>query len=289
MRNYIFINGKHFSLNKASISVTDTGFLYGDGVFETIRSYRDNIFAFDKHLERLYITLKSLKYNPHFTPSFIKSETSKLIKINGLLNKDAYIKIIVTRGEYIDRFKFNFCGKSNLIIMAKDFRPYPESYYESGIKIVSSSIKRSAVGNELYKYKLLNYFENIYAKNEAYISDAQEAVFLTADKIVLEGATSNIFFVKNSRVHTSPVTQNILPGITREIVIEICRENKLSFSEKRLSYFNLLEADEIFMTNSLMEIMPVRQVDAYKIANGSVPGEITKKIMEFYRKITGSI
>ncbi|MBM3707415.1 MAG: hypothetical protein FJW69_03595 [Actinobacteria bacterium] len=289
MKNYIFVNGKYLSSNKAFIPVTDAGFLYGDGLFETLRSYKGHIFTFDKHLERLFISLKSLKYNPHFNSSLVKFETIKLIEMNGLLNTDAFIKIIVTRSEYTDRFKFDFWGKPNLVITASSYKPYPESYYENGIKIVSSSIKRNAVGNELYKYKMLNYFENIFARNEAYINGGQEAIFLTPDKIVLEGATSNIFYIKNGRVFTPPITQNILPGITRENVIEICRINKLKFSEKRLHYFNLLEADEIFMTNSLMEIMPVKQVDAYKITNGSVPGDITKKIMKFYEKITGSI
>jgi branched-chain amino acid aminotransferase len=285
MAEYIYINGKFFSSNKASIPVTDAGLLYGDGLFETLRSYKGSIFVFDKHLERLFVSLKSLKYNPHFDTSFIKSQTLKLLEVNNLLKKDAYIKIVVTRSAYIEKFRFDFWGKPNLIIMAKNFSPYPENYYENGITIISSSIMRNAIGNELYKYKLLNYFENIFAKNEAYVNGAQEAIFLTRDKVVLEGAISNIFCVKSSKVFTPPITQNILPGITREIVIEICKQNNLKFSEKRLHYFNLLEADEIFMTNSIMEIIPVRQVDTYKISNDQIPGSVTKKLMNLYRRI----
>lgn len=289
MKNYIFINEKYYSINKAFIPVTDAGFLYGDGLFETLKAYKGKIFTFDRHLQRLFVSMKSLKYNPQFDASYIKSETVKLMEMNNLLNKDAYVKILVTRGAYIDRLKFNFWSKPNLIITAGNFQLYHDNFYKDGVKIVSSSIKRNAVGNELYKYKMLNYFENIFAKNEAYINEAQEAIFLTKDRVVLEGATSNIFCVKNGKVFTPPITQNILPGITREVVIEICLTNNLKFSEKRLHYFNLLEADEIFITNSLIEIMPVKQVDSFKVSDGRIPGEITKKIMGFYRKIADSI
>jgi branched-chain amino acid aminotransferase len=283
MSEFIYINGKYFRQGSASVPVNNPGFLYGDGLFETVRSYKGNVYTIDRHLERLFLSLQILKYNTHFTAEDVKNDIQELLKKNSLLKKDAIVKIIVTRNSYIDRFRFDFWEKPNLIITAQKSKGYPGSYYRKGMKLKSSSIKRNALGNHLYRYKLLNYFENIYAKNEAYDNEADEAVFLTKDRVILEGASSNIFIVKRNMVLTPSSNQNILPGITRQIIIDLCRQNKIRCSERKLHYYNVIEADEMFITNSIMEVMPVCRFDSYKIGDGTVPGFITKKLSTLYR------
>jgi branched-chain amino acid aminotransferase len=283
MSEYIFINSGFMIRDKAKISVSDPGFLYGDGLFETIRSYKGFLYKFDEHVGRLVSSAKILRHAMDFDKDYIASSLDKLIEKNGLENSDAYIKIMITRGSYKERLKFDLSVKSNLIILASKFIPYPEEFYNKGIKIISSSIKRNAFGNDLYRHKLTSYFENIFAKNEAYFQGAQESIFLTKDRIVLEGAVSNIFSVKDNIIFTPSLVQDILPGITRDSVIEICHKNKIKVSERKVYYSDLIEAKEVFITNSLLEVMPVIEVDQHKIGNG-IPGSITLKLITLFKE-----
>jgi len=139
------------------------------------------------------------------------------------------------------------------------------------------------MGSPLYSHKLINYFENIYAKDEARRNGAKEAIFLTRDRLVLEGASSNIFYVKGNTVFTPPLTQNILPGITRKAVIDLCRENGIRVKERKIYYLDFIKADEIFKTSSIAEVVPVRKVDRFEYGK-RIPGDITLRIMELYRE-----
>jgi len=283
MFNYIFINGKLVIESKAKISVKDRGLLYGDGLFETIRSYKGYLFMLDDHLKRLFHSLKILKYNLTFDEEYLREAVKETINKNNLSVKDAYIKIIVTRGIHTKDLHFSGIYKPNFVIIAKKLTSCPEDDYIKGIKIVSSAIKRPSLGSPIYSHKLLNYFENIYAKDEAYNNRAKEAIFLTRDHLVLEGASSNIFYVKRNTVYTPPLTQNILPGITRKVVIEICKENRIKIRERKIHYRDFINADEIFKTSSIAEIVPVRQVDRFELSD-KVPGNITTEIMELYKR-----
>jgi branched-subunit amino acid aminotransferase/4-amino-4-deoxychorismate lyase len=285
MTEYIFINNIYADAKKALSPISsDCGFLFGDGLFETMRARNGNIPAFGLHLDRLFSSMIQLRYNADFfTPEIIRSVALKLLLKNNLLGTDAYIKIVVTRSSYGHKLIFDPKSKPGLIIFARKLKGYPDSFYKTGINVFTCSIKRNALGNDIYRHKLINYFENVSAKNEASANQAQEALFATRDKVVLEGATSNLFIVKDGTVFTPPLTQNILPGITRQLVIDICCKYKIKFAEKRIHYFNLLEADELFLTNSIMEIMPVKRVDSYDIGPGEVPGQLTAKILTSYR------
>lgn len=283
MTDNTFINGKFISRGTAAISIDDAGFLYGDGIFETIRSYQGNPFKLEDHIDRLLYSLKQLKYSTYFDKTYIKSAVYELLSKNKLSQNNAYIKIIVTRNGYGQKFHYDLQIKPNIIIIAKNIDSYPDEYYKNGIKIISSDLKRSATGNDLNKFKLLNYFENIYVRNEAYSRQSFEGIFLTEDRLILEGSMSNIFYVKNGTVFTPPLTQNILPGITRQVVINLCRENNLEVSEREISYSDITKADEIFLTNSVMEIMPVKEIDIYKVGS-KIPGPVTFKLMEYYKK-----
>lgn len=287
MLNHIFINGKLFTGSRAAVPVRDRGFLYGDGLFETLRSFKGSVFMLDPHLDRLFHSLKILKYNTAFDKEYIKEALKKTIARNGLTVRDACIKIIVTRGIHSGELHFRGRHKANLIIIADELNGYPEKDYTEGIKIISSSIVRPSLGNPLYSHKLLNYFENIFAKDEAHHNEAQEAIFLTGDHLVLEGASSNIFYVKRNTVYTPPLTQNILPGITRQTVIDLCVENGIKVKQKNIHYRDMINADEIFKTSSVAGIVPVKKIDRFVLA-GKVPGRITAKLMVSYRNKAGS-
>lgn len=283
MFNIIFKDGKFISGRDATISIDDAGFLYGDGVFETLRCYSGRPFKLDEHINRLISSLKQLRYIPDFDIAYIKTIVSELLSRNKLQQKDAFIKIIVTRNRYGRRFQYDSQIRPVLIITAKEPDPYPDEYYRDGVNISTSDLKRNAIGSDLYGFKLLNYFENIYLRNEAYRKQSFEGIFMTRDRLILEGSMSNIFYVKNNMVVTPALTQNILPGITRQVVIDLCRENNIKVSERRVHYFDIIRANEIFLTNSLIEIMPVRQIDVHKIEN-NVPGSITGRLIELYKE-----
>ncbi len=282
MFKYVFINGKLVIEPKARISVKDRGFLYGDGLYETLRGFKGNLFMLDAHIQRLFHSLKVLKYRVTFDNEYLKDAVIKTVKKNNLIVCDSYIKIIVTRGIYNGDFHFSSSSSPNLIIIAEKLRPYPQEDYIEGINVISSSIKRQSVGRSLYSHKLINYFENIFAKDEAHKKNAGEAVFLNRDRLVLEGASSNIFLVKRGSVYTPPLTQNILPGVTREVVIDICRENMIRIKEKKIHYRDIINADEVFKTSSVAGVVPVRKIDWFVIGK-KLPGNITLRIMELYK------
>lgn len=285
MCNYIFINGKFVSGSRAGLPVKDRGLLYGDGLYETLRSYRGFAFMLSEHIKRLFHSLKILRYNVNFDEDYVWDAVRKTIGKNNLGGKDAYIKIIVTRGVHKKDLYFSSSYKPALVIIAEKLAPYSRDDYTEGINIISSAIKRQSVGSPVYVHKLINYFENLYAKDEAHRSGAKEAIFLTPDHVVLEGASSNIFYVKRNTVYTPPVTQNILPGVTRGVVMDLCRENGIKIKERRIHYRDFINADEIFKSSSVAEIVPVKKVDRFAV-EGEVPGKITSKIMQLYRSRT---
>ncbi|MFC2145232.1 aminotransferase class IV [Actinomycetota bacterium] len=282
MFEYIYINGKLFSSGRAKIPVSDRGFAFGDGVFETLRSYRGNIFMFSRHLDRLFSSLRALRFNYDFDEDHIREAVEKTLKKNRLIESDSYIKIMVTRGEHLGDFSFSGRFNNSLIIITKKLQAPPPIFYSRGVDLVSSTIKRVSVRNPVYTHKLMSYFENLYAKNEALSKNAYEAFFLTADKLVLEGAVTNIFMVKNRTVYTPSLSQNILPGVTRRKVIDLCVENDIKVREKKLHYRDLIDAPEVFLTNSIIEILPVKKIDIHSV-RGPVPGDYTSRLANLYR------
>ncbi len=282
MFEYVYINGRFYRAEKASIPVSDRGFLYGDGVFETMRSYSGSIFMLSMHLDRLFHSLKALKFPPDFNRDQIVNMISKTLAKNRLARKDAYIKVMVTRGDHSGTLYFNPGSKLRVIIIAKSLVPYPRDVYSEGVDTISSSIYRQASGDQVHKHKLMSYFENLYEKDRAHLQGAFESVFLTRDKLVLEGSTTNIFMIKRNTVYTPPLTQNVLPGITRRVVLDLCRLNRIKVWEKKIHYRDLINADEAFLTNSIAEVIPVRKIDVHRL-EGQVSGEITSRLMSLYK------
>jgi len=282
MADHVYIDGRYYRSSKARIPVSDRGFLYGDGVFETMRSYNGKVFMLYSHLDRLYHSLGVLRFSPDFNRAAVADALYRTLAKSGLAKKDAYIKIIVTRGEHGGQLHFDQGKRCSLIIIVKKLKPYPEKYYTGGVDIISSAISRQAQGYQVYRHKLVNYFENLYEKDRAHYHGAFESVFLTGDRLVLEGSTTNIFMVNRSTVLTPPLTQNILDGITRRLVLQLCRAGRIRIWERKIHYRDIINAHEVFLTNSVAGILPVRKIDSHMIG-GQIPGHITSSLTDLYR------
>lgn len=275
----IWINGKFVDPGKARISVFDRGFMYGDGVFETMRSYAGRVFKIDWHLNRLFESLKTIKIEHKYSKKYLRGAVYRTLKANRL--SSGYIKLAITRGE--GRFGISYQDKfrPNIVITAKDFEGYPGWMFDIGL-----SAKITGIQNEesvISKIKTLNYLPYILARFDAQDAGFDEAILTNTKDYITEAATSNIFTVKYGGLITPSIESGILPGITRAVIIKIARKLKIGVKEKLISRRELLGADEIFLTNSLAEVLPVTRVDSKRIGSGLV-GNITKLLRISYQK-----
>jgi len=279
----IFVNEKIVDEKKAVLSVFDRGMLYGDGVFETMRSYRKKVFMLDRHLDRLEKSCDIAGMRISKDRKYLKYIIYKLIKINRL--KDAYIRLAVTRGTGRVGLDATTAKKQSLIIIVKGFTPYPDRFYKKGVSLRTSFIRRNEK-TRLCGAKSLNYLDNIIARMEAQREGATDALLLNTKGEVAESAVSNIFMVKKRDLVTPPLDSGALPGITREIVLSIACRLDLNPAERRIELKELKSAKEVFLTNTLMEVMPVVKTDNRIIGDGR-PGLTTKSIHRLYKDLTG--
>ncbi|HPM42909.1 MAG TPA: aminotransferase class IV [Candidatus Omnitrophota bacterium] len=275
------INGRFVDAPSAKIPVTDRGFLYGDGVFETMRSYAGVVFKLEHHLSRLYKGMASLMISEPCGIEKMKGLIYKSMKINTL--KNAYIRVSVTRGE--GRFGITYKDKfvPNFLIVSKSFEGYPERMYKSGITAKIVSGLRQNEHSLISGIKTMNFLPYIMARLEAKRDGFDEAILLNTAGYVAEASTSNLFIVKNNAIITPSLDSGILPGITRNAVIAITRRVKIRLAERRLRKEELGAADEVFLTNSLAEVIPVVKIGSKRIGSG-MPGDITKLLHISYQK-----
>ncbi|MBP7055864.1 MAG: aminodeoxychorismate lyase [Candidatus Omnitrophica bacterium] len=277
----IWISGRFVGTPSAKIPVTDRGFLYGDGVFETMRSYAGVVFKLESHLSRLYKGMASLMISEPCGMEKMKSLIYKSMKMNKL--KNAYIRVSVTRGE--GRFGITYKDKfiPNLVVVSKSFEGYPESMHKSGITARIVSGLRQNEHSFISGIKTMNFLPYILARLEAKEEGFDEAILLNTAGHVAEASTSNLFIVKNNAIITPSLDSGILPGITRNVVVTIARRLKIRLAERRLRPQELGSADEVFLTNSLAEVIPVVKIGSKRIGSG-VPGDITKLLHISYQK-----
>jgi len=276
----IWINGRFVDTNDARVSVFDRGFLYGDGIFETMRSYAGIVFKLDAHLARLFTGLVAIKIKPPHPKKYIKAIIYKALKINGL--KSAYIRITVTRGEgrlgigYEDKFT------PKIVVVAREFAGYPGWMHGRGISAKIAQVRQNEY-SPVSRIKSINYLNNILARMDAKKEGYDEAILENTKGHIAEAATSNVFLVKRNAVITPSLASGVLPGVTRNVIIEIAKSLKLKLAEKRVLPRELLNSDEIFLTNSLAEILPVVRIGRKKIGDG-LPGDVTKLFHISYQK-----
>jgi len=279
----VYLNGKFISQKEASLSIFDRGLLYGDGVFESLRTYDGRPFLLEEHIKRLLKALKILRIKSPMSAKKLKLAVLKTLAINKL--KESYLKIIVTRGVASEHGLADSLalGKTNLIIIVQEQRPYHKKIFERGWKSIISSIKKPDVPTA--KIKSLCYLDNILAKMEARKAGAEEAILLDEAGNLAEGTISNIFIVKFGTIYTPPKEAPILAGITRERVIKLAKQAAFKVIEKTITPKELYTADECFVTLSGPGVVPITKIWQKKIGSGQC-GYTTASLIKLYNDET---
>jgi branched-chain amino acid aminotransferase len=275
----IYLNGKFVDKEDAKISVYDHGLLYGDGVFEGIRAYDGVVFKLKEHIDRLYDSAKSITLEIPMSKEEMEKVVIETLRVNNL--KDAYIRLVVTRGVGDLGLDPRKCKSPTIFCIAEPMNPL---LGEDGIRVITASVRRLPVDVLNPAVKSLNYLNSILAKIQANYAGVDEAFLLDAEGYVAEGTGDNIFVVKNGVIKTPPVSSSVLRGITRDTVIDLAREMGYEVVEERLTLHELYVADEVFITGTAAEIVPVVEIDGRKINDGKT-GEITKKLREKFKEI----
>lgn len=263
MAEKVFLNDELVDTDKACISVTDSGFLYGAGLFETMRSRNGVVFSLRDHLDRLFFSAGILSINIPYDKEHIAEAIDRLLLANELT--DARLRLTLSNGPMTESEQ----RKSTLLITATPLRPYPPEYYKNGVLVVLCPYRQNPT-EPTYGHKTTSYFSRMIALNLAHQKRAAEALWFTTDNRLAEGCVSNVFLVKNSVLYTPPIKTPVLAGVARKTVCQIAQAESIEFVDKDLTVDDVLGADEIFLTNVIMEVMPVVQVEQHTVGQGNV-------------------
>lgn len=278
----IYINGEFHDKENAKISVYDHGLLYGDGVFEGMRSYSGKVFRLEQHLDRLYESALAICLTIPISKEQMALDVNKTLQVNSLTN--AYIRLVVTRGSGSLGLDPNRTSNPQVIIIADSISLYPEEHYQNGLKIITASTVRSHPAALSPRIKSLNYLNNIMAKIEGLQAGCVEALMLNHKGEVAECTGDNIFIVKNGTILTPPKDAGILEGITRNAILDLAKVLGIVAHETTLTRHDLFVADECFLTGSAAEVIPVVSIDSRPIGQGKV-GAVTTKLMAAFKKL----
>lgn len=278
----IYLNGDFVKKEDAKVSVYDHGFLYGDGVFEGIRSYNGNVFRLEEHLERLYDSAKSVMLDIPQSFDEMVGIVVETLRRNEL--KDAYIRLVVSRGVGNLGLDPLSCSKPSVICIAEALSLFPKALYETGIEIVSVATRRSRSDVLSPKVKSLNYMNNILVKIEANLAGVSEALMLNDQGYVAEGSADNVFIVRKNKIMTPPGYVGALEGITREAIMDVAAQKGYDIQEAVFTRHDVYIADEVFLTGTAAEVIAVVKVDGRVIGDGK-PGPITNDLLQSFREL----
>jgi branched-chain amino acid aminotransferase len=278
MEEIVYLNGKLVPRSQAKISVLDYGFLFGYGLYETIRAYSGRPFRLDNHIARLRYSAEKLGIL--VKPGEIRQAVKDTIAANGF--NDTRIRITMSIGEGTITPNLASCVQPTTAVLVTEYHPPAPEKYRDGFKVIVSSIRRNSRSPVTFM-KSANTMEAMLARQEARTKGADEALFLNEKGLLTEASGSNIFLIKNGILITPRYETGILPGVTRVVLFEIANSLGIKVKEKNVKLDDLFDADEAFITNSLIEIVPVTMVDGKPIGNGKV-GVMTKKLSKAYRE-----
>jgi branched-chain amino acid aminotransferase len=279
----VYIDGKFYSKSEAKISVYDHGLLYGDGVFEGIRAYDNIVFKLKEHIERLYKSAHSIMLKIPIPSEQMTQAVLDTLKENKL--RDAYIRLVVTRGVGDLGLDPRKCAKATVVIIAEPvIMLHSKERKESGITAMLTWVKRDPVDATSHEVKSLNYLNSVLAKIESNMAGVDEAICLDKTGFVCEGVAENIFIVKDGKIITPPTSTGALRGLTRTAVMELAGRLGFDVIERNITPSELFTADEVFLSGTAAEIIPVREVNGRIIGNGK-PGSRTKKLLQEFTKI----
>jgi branched-chain amino acid aminotransferase len=271
----VFLNDGLVDVDKAFVPAADGGFLYGAGLFETMRCNNGVVFCLKEHLERLFTSAETLSIFNSFDKKYISDAVYSVLQANGLT--DARLRLTLTGGSVSAADEKR---KSTLLIAATKLQGYPEQFYQKGILVVLCPFRQNP-DEPTTGHKTTSYFSRMLALQDAHGKGAAEAIWFTAGNLLAEGCISNVFLVKDSIIYTPKLSTPVLAGIARKTVCELAGKQSIKLLEKDLGIDELLSADEVFLTNVIMKVMPVAGIEKHTVGSGKV-GPITKKLQGLF-------
>ena len=281
MATTVVLDGHPLPLEEAVISVFDRGFLYGDSVYEVVRTYRGVPFEREAHLERLASSAARIGMELPVTQEVLAKEMELAHRHSG--NPDSYVRVVVTRGSGKIGLDPALAEGPRRVIIAQDVTQMvpPASVYEDGVEVALVSVRRNLRSAIDPQAKTGNYLNSVMAIAEARTTGAYEAVMLDHQGFITEGSSSNVFVVIGGMVFTPPVGAGILMGVTRTAVLHVARSSGIRVLELPLPEQVFEEADEMFITSSIRELVPVVRVSGRTIGDGK-PGAVTKRLRTLF-------
>lgn len=279
MSEMVYLNGKLLPRAEAAVPVMDYGFLYGYGLFETMRAYGGQVFLLDRHIDRLARSAEKLGIN--IEGLALRNAVMDTLNANKLA--DARLRLTLSIGEGSVAPDPSSCRQPTLLVVAAPYQPLAEEVYRRGFRAVTSSIRRNSI-SPLVKLKTANYLESLLARQEAKEAGVDEAICLNEKGLLAEASMSNVFLVSRGKLRTPGEDCGVLPGITRETVLELARRTSVASVECDIKPAEVFQAQEAFLTNSLMEIVPLTVLDGKPIGSGK-PGQMTLNLMTEYKKL----
>lgn len=285
MKNIVYLNGALVPRAHAKLSINDHGFLYGFGLFQTMRAYKGKIFMLDRHVKRLKDAAQITGMGKKVTGLDLEKACVDTVNMNGL--EDARVRLTVTNGEGTALPWVDAGGPPTVLVTAVPYTPHSKEKYEEGFKVGIASVRRSRQ-DALSSLKSLNYLANVVARMEVAGRGMDEALLLNEDGYIAEGGGSNIFFVRSGRIVTPGANSGIIPGVTRELVMELANSLGIILSEGTVGKPIFKQCEEAFMTNAMIEIMPVTTMSdesgASMVVGGGKMGPVTSQLLQTYRE-----
>ncbi len=277
MNDVVSINGQLVAADAACVSVFDSGFTQGIGLFETMRAVGGRIFRLDRHLERLRGSAGRLGWTVIPEPDELRNAVRQVVRATG--NADARVRLTVTTGSV--REAGDGPPALTVVATAAPGGAYPEACYQSGVTVVIGKRYRQSAHDPTAGHKTTSYFARMTALREAYLAQAFESLWFTPEDMLAEGSISSVFLVLNECLVTPPLETPVLPGVTRGAVLELAAREGIAVAERPVTVDEVLDADELFLTNSMMGVMPVVRIERWPLG-GERPGEITRRIAAGY-------
>lgn len=277
----IFLNNKLVRKDRAVISVFDHGFLYGDGIYETLRAYNGIVFKLDEHIQRLYRSASLIQLAVQKDADAIKKAVYQTLRANRL--REAVIRVTVSRGAGPAGLDPELCKKPTFVIFTSKFREYPGQFYQNGVPVSIVKTRRNSISALNPQIKSLNFLNNVLAKIEAKRENAFEALMLNYRGYLAEGTVSNVFFLKDGILFTPGLAAGILGGITRKAILDIARKCGFKINQGKFRKTAIYGADEVFLSNTTMEVMPVSRIDNVRIA--AEAGKTTNVFRQAYKQM----
>lgn len=279
MREWVCLNGELMPAEQAQVSVFDSGFMQGIGLFETMRTYHGEVFRLERHLDRLVNSARALHWAAPLEVEQLRNDVERVVQATE--QETARVRVTVTTGSL--RAGASDEPQLTVVATAAPGGAYPDEYYQKGVTVGVSAARQNP-SDPTCGHKTTSYFARLAALRDAHLSGQFEALWLTPDDAIAEGSISSLFVVAKHRLITPPLDTPILPGITRATVIELADALGVEYAEQRLTVEALLEADEAFLTSSLMGVMPIARVGRHAIGTGK-PGDLTARLYDAYQSV----